>query len=99
MNQPSGADTMEPEKNLHATIPPALLTQAEEAAQQEHISLDALVSDAMERRLRDRHRQNLRAYGEAQARKIGVTSEEDVDRVIHEFREEDRARQNNERGR
>lgn len=90
---------MEPEKNLHATIPPALLTRAEEAAQQEHISLDELVSDAMERGLRDRRRQNLRAYGEAQARKIGVTSEEDVDRVIHEFREEERLRQNKERGR
>lgn len=76
----------------------ALLTQAEEAAQQEHLSLDELVSNAMERRLRDR-RQNLRAYGEAQARRIGLTSGEDVDRVDHEFREEERARQNNERGR
>ena len=98
MNQPGGADTMEPEKNLHATIPPGLLTRAEQAAQQEHISLDELVSDAMERRLRDHRRQSLRAYGEAQARKIGVTSEDDVDRVIHEFREEERAR-HNERGR
>jgi hypothetical protein len=66
---------MEPEKNLHATIPPALLTRAEEAAQQEHISLYELVSDAVECSLRDHRRQNLRAYGEAQARKIGVTSE------------------------
>ena len=90
---------MEREKNLHASVPQALLTQAEKAAKQEHISLDELVSDAMERRLKDLRRQNLRAYGEAQAGKIGVTSEEDVDRVIHEFREEERTRQNNERGR
>ena len=42
---------MEPEKNLHAAVPPALLSRAQEVAQQQHISLDALVRDAMEQRL------------------------------------------------
>lgn len=87
-----------PDKNLHAAVPPALLAQAEEAAQQEHISLDELVRDAMERRLRERRRQKLRAYGDAQARKIGVTTEEDVERVVHEFREEERQRGSKELG-
>ena len=54
---PHGMDAMEPEKNLHAAVPPALLARAQEAAQQEHISIDELVSDAMERRL---NRENLR---------------------------------------
>ena len=49
---------MQPEKNLHAAIPPALLEKAQAEAQQEHITLDELVSDAMERRLK------LRAHGE-----------------------------------
>ncbi len=55
-----------PEKNLHASVPPELLARAAEVAQQEHITLDELVSDAMERRLRER-RQKL--SGEAQAGK------------------------------
>jgi hypothetical protein len=38
------------EKNLHAFVPPALLTRAEEAARQEHISLDEPVSTAVEQR-------------------------------------------------
>jgi hypothetical protein len=38
---------MEPQKNLHAAIPPELLAKAQAAAEQEHITLDELVSDAM----------------------------------------------------
>ena len=89
---------MEPQKNLHATIPPTLLAEAERAAYDDHISVDELVRDAVERRLRERRRRSLYAYGEQQARKLGV-QEENVDRVIHEFRQEERDRQNSEDGR
>lgn len=88
---------METEKNLHAKIPPALLAEVEQAASADHISVDELVRDAMERRIRERRRQNLYAYGEQQARKLGI-KEEDVDRIIHEFRQEERERQNPENG-
>lgn len=63
---------MEPDKNLHAKIPPSLLAEVERAAHDDHISVDALVEDAMERRLRERRRQHLYAYGEEQARKLGI---------------------------
>ncbi|MDQ2776411.1 MAG: hypothetical protein M3Y57_16075 [Acidobacteriota bacterium] len=36
-------------KNLHASIPTALLIQAKQAASADHISVDELVRDAMER--------------------------------------------------
>ncbi len=75
------------EKNLHASIPASLLAEAEQAARTDHISVDELVSEAVEQRLRARRRQNLYAYGEQQARKLGV-KEDDVDRIIHEFRGE-----------
>src|SRR5271170_526833 len=84
---------MEPEKNLHAKIPPALLAEVEQAASADNISVDELVCEAMERRMRERRRQNLYAYGEEQARKLGI-KEEDVDRIIHEFRQEQRDRPN-----
>jgi hypothetical protein len=90
------SEYMEPEKNLHASIPAALLTEAEQAARADCISVDELVRDAMERRLRERRRQSLYAYGEQQARKLGI-KEEDVDRIIHEFRQEERERENAEK--
>jgi hypothetical protein len=75
-----------------------LLAEAEQAANADHISVDELVRIAMERRLGERRRQRLYIYGEQQARKLGIR-EEDVDRIIHEFREEERARQNTKNGR
>jgi hypothetical protein len=61
-------------------------------------AFDELVRDAMERRLSARRRHSLYTYGEEQARKLGV-GEEDVDRIIHEFRQEERERQTKEIGR
>ena len=75
------------EKNLHGSIAASLLAEAEQAARTDHISVDELVSEAVEQRLRARRRQNLYACGEQQARKLGV-KENDVDRIIHEFRGE-----------
>ncbi len=86
---------MNTEKNLHAAIPAGLLMEAEKAASADHISIDELVRVAVEHRLRDRRRQQLYVYGEGQARKLGI-EEEDIDRIIHEFREEERARKYSE---
>jgi hypothetical protein len=38
------------------------------------------------------------AYGEQQARKLGI-NEEDVDRIIHQYRQEQREREDKRRGR
>jgi metal-responsive CopG/Arc/MetJ family transcriptional regulator len=73
---------METEKNL--------LAQAETIAAAQHVSMDELIQDAVRRYVDERGWQELYAYGEEQARKLGI-KEEDVDRIIHEFREEDRA--------
>jgi hypothetical protein len=86
---------MDTEKDLHACIPSALLLEAQKAASADRISVDELVTDAVARRLRERRRQHLYAYGEGQARKLGM-KEEDVDRIIHEFRDEERERLNGE---
>jgi hypothetical protein len=56
------------EKNLHASIPPTLLAQAQQIAQQEHISLDELVSDAMEQRLNRREFEEVLAFGKRHAK-------------------------------
>jgi hypothetical protein len=82
---------MEQQKNLHACIPDALLAEAERAANADHISVDEWVRDAMETRLKsDRRRESIFAYGEQQARRLGI-KEEDVEGIIHEFRQENRS--------
>lgn len=89
---------MEPEQNLHAKISPALLAETVSAAQDDHITVDQFVQDAVERRLRDRRRSKLYAYGEAQARVYGI-EEHDVEQIIHDFRQEDHSSQSEEPGR
>jgi hypothetical protein len=61
-----------PEKNLHASVPPALLARAAEVAQQEHITLDELVSDAMERRVNKREFEEVLAFGKRHAKERGL---------------------------
>jgi len=89
---------MEPEKNLHAKIPPALLMEAENVAQAEHITLDDVLRQAVERYIEERRWQKVYQFGERQARKLGITAG-DVDRIIHERRDKEREPENKERGR
>jgi|SRR5580692_3704861 hypothetical protein len=94
-----GTDAMTtPEKNLHAKIPPALLMEAENVAQAEHITLDDVMRRAVERYIEDRRWQKVYRFGEQQARKLGI-KEGDIDRIIHQRREKEREPENKERGR
>ena len=86
---------MAQEKNLQASIPAALLSEAERAASAVHVSVDEWVRDALERRLREERRQRIYAYGKQQVKTLGM-QEQDVERIIHEFRQKNQ--QNNERG-
>ncbi len=93
---PSYLEPMEQEKNLHAKISAAVLIETERIVRAEQITVDQFVEDAMERSLKARRRQALYAYGEAQARQLGV-DQEDVERIVHEFRQEEQ--QGREHGR
>jgi hypothetical protein len=57
----SVSEIMETEKNLHVAIPSALLTEAMRVAQEENMSIDDLVADAIERHLREIGRAKLYA--------------------------------------
>ena len=80
---------MEQQKNLHASIPDALLLEAQQQASASQITVDEWVRDAMERRLREGRREEIFAYGRQQIQRLGI-KEEDVERIVHEFREEER---------
>ena len=70
-------------------LPPSLLAQVQAAASEEHRTTDELVQEAIERYLEDRRWQRLYAYGEERARLQGLT-EDDVQRVIADYRHEQR---------
>ncbi len=58
------------------------------------MSVDELVADAMERRLREIRRAKLYAYGEERALAVGVANEDEVEALVHQYRED-----NGDRGR
>jgi hypothetical protein len=85
------ASAVQPEKNLHASVPPALLSRAREAAQQERISLDKLVSDAMEQRLNRLRFEEVLAFGKRHAKARGLKPS-DVAKAIADVRSENKKR-------
>ena len=69
------------------TLPPALVAEVQAAADEERRPAGDVLRDAVERYLRERRWQKIFAYGEQRARELGLT-EEDVPRLIAEYREE-----------
>jgi hypothetical protein len=80
---------MSSESNDTLTLPPALAAEVEAAAAEESRPAAEVLRDAVERYLRERRWQKLFAYGEARARELGL-SEEDVPRLIAEYRRDRR---------
>lgn len=76
---------MNSNKNLHARISASLLAQAQEVARLEQISIDELVSDAMEQRLNRREFEEVLAFGKRHAQARGLRPG-DVARAISEER-------------
>jgi hypothetical protein len=79
------------EKNLHAFVPPALLTRAQEAARQERISFE-LVTAAVEQRLSMRGLEEVLAFGKRHAKERGL-KRGDVAIAIAEERRKNPARE------
>lgn len=67
-------------------MPSSLLAEIQAAADEESRTSDELVREAVECYLKDRRWQRLLAYGERQARSLGLT-DADVPRLIEEYRQ------------
>lgn len=81
-------------ENVQFSIPSALLIEAQKAASMQHVSMDELMREAVKRYLDDLSWESVFAYGQSRSRKLGI-KEEDVERLIDEFREEERQREQN----
>lgn len=77
-------------KVVSVTLPPPLLEQARALAKEENRTMSELVREALRRYQRERAWEELRAVGRAAAERTGVRNEEDVVRVIHQMRREDK---------
>jgi predicted transcriptional regulator len=79
-------------KTLSITIPPEMLSRAEALAKKENRTMSELVREALRHYERQRWWEETNAYGRARAQALGI-HEEDVDKLIHEYRQEKRARE------
>jgi hypothetical protein len=84
-------DSMHPEKNVHLSVPPELVTEMEAAAKAENKTPDEWAAEAFARHLESTKWRELVAFGHEHARKHGF-KEEEVPRFIAESREERRRR-------
>ena len=82
-----GADLRQPEKNVHLKLPQDLVAAMEAIAAKEGKTPDELFEDAAQKFIAQRRLHDLAEYGQAQAKRLGL-SEQDVPRLIQESRRE-----------
>lgn len=78
-------------KTLSITLPPEMLSKAERLAKRENRTMSELVREALRYYERQRWWEETNAYGQERARALGI-AEKDVDRLIHEARQEQRSK-------
>jgi CopG family transcriptional regulator/antitoxin EndoAI len=78
-------------KTLSVTLPPEMLTRAEQLAKKEHRTMSELVREALRQYERKSWWDDMNAYGRAKADERGLT-EADVVPAVREVRKERRAR-------
>lgn len=72
---------------ISITLPPKLLREAERLAKKEGRTRSELFREALRRYLAEQSLRDLQRYGAQQARKLGISSDEDILRLIEEYRE------------
>ncbi len=80
---------MRTSKILPISLPPEMLDNVSQLAKKEHRTKSELVREALRRYIEDKEWKTIRMYGATRAKARGVT-EADVDRIIHEHRQEKR---------
>jgi len=79
-------------KTVSITLPPDLLLKAQAIAEREHRTMSELFREALRmyaasKPAADRAKwEEIFAYGHAKGRELGITSEDDVDRILGEYR-------------
>jgi Arc/MetJ-type ribon-helix-helix transcriptional regulator len=77
-------------KAISITLPEPMLDTAKARAKKENRTMSELVREALRRYEASQWLAEMQAYGQQRAAAVGVVTEEDVDRVVHEARKERR---------
>jgi predicted transcriptional regulator len=86
------SDGMRTTKTLSVTLPPEMLTRAEQLAKKEHRTMSELVREALRQYERRSWWDEMNAYGRKTAEAAGVRSEQDVVDAIHARRRQKRSK-------
>lgn len=78
-------------KVLSITLPEPMLNRAKKLAKKENRTMSELVREALRRYEATEWLEEIKPYARERAIAAGVRTEEDVERVIHEYRAERRA--------
>lgn len=82
-------------KTVNISLPSELMGQLDRVAKKRSANRSELIRDALRSYLDRRERwETLFAIGKRQAKKMGVTTEEDVVRIVREYRNEKNAQGN-----
>ena len=74
-------------KTLNIALPRALVKKIDEVAKREYRNRSELIREAVRTYLRDLDEwEDIFAYGKRVGKKLGITSEKQVDDVVYEFR-------------
>ncbi len=73
-------------KTWTISLPPKLVKEAEQVAKEENRTRSELVREALRRYLEERRWRKLQRASAGKARALGITTEDDVDRLIHDLR-------------
>lgn len=75
---------------ISITLPPKMLREAERLAKKEGRTRSELFREALRRYLAEQSLRELQRYGTQQAEMLGIQSDEDILRLIKEYRQEQR---------
>ncbi len=70
------------------SLPPRLEKEAEKAAKEENRTKSELSREALRRYLEGRRFRKLQSYGAKRTQELGITTEEDVYRLVHQYRDQ-----------
>jgi hypothetical protein len=85
---------MKKTKAISVTLPYDMAGMLEKESKEEMKTVSSIVSEAIKKHYFKRRFEKMREEFSEHARKMGIVTEEDINRVIHEYREEEKARKN-----
>ena len=77
---------------LSITLPAPMLEEAQALAKKENRTMSELMREALRQYQREKRWEAINGYGRARAEAVGVRNEDDVVRVVHEHRQEQRVK-------